>query len=130
MLGAELDQSSESPLSRQIADRIWTGVIDGSLETGERLPTVRQLSVDLGVHPRVVVRAYDELERRGVVSVRPGGVFLILTDADPAVRVRAASLEEACRAIVGQAEDLGFTIDDVVETLTDLRVDRASRGRT
>jgi DNA-binding transcriptional regulator YhcF (GntR family) len=130
MLGEELDQSSERPLSHQIADRVWTGVIDGSLETGGRLPTVRQLAIDLGVHPRVVERAYDELQRRGVVSVRPGGIFLILTDADPADRMRAASLEEACRAVVGRAEELGFTIDDVVETLTDLRVDRASRGRT
>lgn len=130
LLGEELDPSSERPLSHQIADHVWTGVIDGNFETGARLPTARQLAIDLGVHPRVVERAYEELKRRGVVSVRPGGVFLILTDADPADRARAASLEEACRAVVGRAEELGFTIDDVVETLTDLRVDRASRGRT
>ncbi len=127
LLLTELDRTDDRPLSHQIADGIWTAVIDGSLQTGERLPTVRQIAIEVNVHPRVVERAYDELRRRGVASFRPGGVFLSLADSDPRARERAASLEETCREAVARAEALGFTVDDVLETLTDLRVDRASR---
>lgn len=127
MLAAQLDRGGERSLSHQIADGIWAEFIEGTLRSGQRLPTVRQLAIDLAVHPRVVERAYDELDRRGIVSRQPDGVFLSFTDADPGARERGAALEAACREAVTTAEALGFSIEDVMEALTDLRVDRASR---
>lgn len=123
-LAGHLDRGAERPLSRQIADRMWLEVIGGTLDTGQRLPTVRQLAIDLGVHPKVVQRAYDELERLGVVTVRPGGTFVSLTVPDAEAREKVAQLEEACREALGRAEALGFSADDVMDMLAELRAAR------
>ena len=65
-----LDHGSRTALYQQIVDRIWLDVIEGTLEPGQRLPTVRQLAVSLEVHLDTVSRAYGQLERLGVVHGR------------------------------------------------------------
>lgn len=123
-LATRLDRGSEQPLSRQIADRLWLEVISGTLDTGQRLPTVRQLAIDLGIHPKTVQRAYDELERLGVVTVRPGGTFVSLSVPDAEERERVAQLEEASREALRRTEALGFSIDDLMDMLAELRAAR------
>ena len=65
-LSQSLDPSRADGIVSQIVDTIWQDVIDGSLETGELLPTVRELSVDLGMSPRAIARSYERLEQLGI----------------------------------------------------------------
>ncbi len=123
-LAPHIDRGSDRPLSRQIADRLWVEVISGALETGIRLPTVRQLAIDLGTHPKAVQRAYDELERLGVVTVRPGGTFVSLTIPDEGARDRLNRLEQMSRDALREAEALGFTPEDLIDMLQELRAAR------
>jgi DNA-binding transcriptional regulator YhcF (GntR family) len=88
------------------------------------LPTVRQLAIDLGVHPGVVERAYDELERMGVVTTRPGGVYTAVTIPEDQGRDRLVRLERLCREFVARADALGFPLDDVMDMLAELRATR------
>ena len=82
-LATSLDPGSNLPLYRQIVDHVWVRVAEGVLDPGEKLPTVRQWAVDLGVHPNTVARAYKELELLGVVVRRAGeGTFEGLKPAD------------------------------------------------
>lgn len=122
-----LDPSAGTPLHRQIADRLWLEVVTGTMESGERLPTVRQLAVDLSVPPNTVQQAYRELEDLGVVSAVPGqGVVVSLHDADRSAVERRRQLERLCREVSAQAEGLGFGIDDLIEALAEER--RARRA--
>lgn len=126
-LSLHLDPESERPLSRQIVDRLWLEVIDGGLESGDRLPTVRQLAVALGLRPNDVQHAYDQLERLGVVTVRPDGAFISLEAPDPEARERHARLEQLCRDTLVRAEALGFGITDIMEILDEVH---QARGNT
>jgi len=124
-LAAVLDPGAEQPLSSQIVDRIWLDVISGTIETGERLPTVRQLAIDLGLNPRTVSRAYEQLERLGVVSNRPGeGTYVSLNVPDEEARRRRRELEQCGLELIARAEALGFSIEDVLDTLDDIRADK------
>src|SRR5882762_8535392 len=77
-----LDLRSGVPVYRQIIDHVLGGISSGSLRPGDQLPTVRQLAVDLAINPNTVVRAYRELEIRGILSTQQGmGTFI--TDAQP-----------------------------------------------
>jgi GntR family transcriptional regulator len=121
-LALYIDRSSEEPVSRQIIDRLWLEIITGTLETGDRLPTVRQLAIHLNVRPDTVSRAYEELELLGVLITRPGqGTFVGLTSPDPTALERHAQLERLCRDVASQSEALGLPLDDVIDALVDLR---------
>jgi GntR family transcriptional regulator len=128
-LAVALDHSLERPLFQQLAEFVWTEIIDGTLEPGERLPTVRELAVELGLHPRVVERGFADLEQRGVVRVEAGGTFVCLQDTDPATLERARALDELCAEASARAEQLGYGLDELIEALTQLRLDRKSRER-
>lgn len=124
-IAAHLDAGLSQSLSRQIVDCVWLEVLEGTLQTGERMPTVRQFSVELGLTPRAVERAYRHLEQLGVLANRPGeGTFVSLNAPDGELRERWVKLDEICRDAAGRAESLGFSIDDVVDALVDLRIPR------
>ncbi len=119
---ASLDHGSDQALYQQIVDRIWNDAIEGTLEPGQRLPTVRQLAVDLGVHPDTVSRAYQQLERLGVVYSRPGaGTFVGLKVPRQAELEQQKRLEEICRVALQEAEEIGASIDDVMGLLSEIR---------
>jgi GntR family transcriptional regulator len=129
-LAALLDPGDERPLSSQIVDRIWLDVISGAIETGERLPTVRQLAIDLGINPKIIDRAYQQLERLGVVSTRPGqGSYVSLNVPDEEARRRRREFEQCALEAVAGTEALGFSIDDLLDTLDDIRTTKRLQGR-
>ena len=121
-----IDTRSGVPFYRQIIDKILLGIAAGHLKPGERLPTVRQLAIDLQVNPNTVSRAYRELEIRGVVRTQRGtGTFIA---ADPGVAQDAATrlefLEKFCDELVADAGKLGFALKEVVEALEDRLADK------
>src|SRR6516162_6872736 len=72
-----LDPHSGVPIYRQIIDRVTGNIAAGVLKAGDQLPTVRQLAVDLSVNPNTVIRAYSELEIRGILETQQGtGTFI------------------------------------------------------
>src|SRR5437763_11260455 len=72
-----LDLKSGVPVYRQIIDQVMGGIAAGALAAGHQLPTVRQLAVDLSINPNTVLRAYRELEIRGILDTQQGtGTFI------------------------------------------------------
>ena len=72
-----VDPHSHVPLYEQIVEHIRSLVAAGVCRPGEPLPSIRALALDLVVNPNTVQRAYQELERQGLVYTRKGlGVFV------------------------------------------------------
>ena len=117
-----LDHGSRQALYQQIVEHVWGDVIEGTLESGRRLPTVRQLAVDLGVHLDTVSRAYEQLERLGVVHSRPGaGTFVGLKASRQTELEQQKRLDEICRTALQDAELIGASIDDLMGLLSEIR---------
>ena len=72
MFRFHLDLKSGVPVYRQIVDQVRGAIAAGSLSSGDQLPTVRQLAVDLEINPNTVVRAYRELEYDGLLETHQG----------------------------------------------------------
>ncbi len=66
-----VDTRSKQPIYQQIMDQIVLLVSTGVLDTGEQLPSIRDLATSLGINPNTVARAYSELEQRGVIDTIP-----------------------------------------------------------
>ncbi|UCD27839.1 MAG: GntR family transcriptional regulator [Planctomycetota bacterium] len=72
-----IDPNGPVPLYQQIADYIRQLVAAGVFRSAEALPSLRALAVQLAVNPNTVQRAYDQLEREGLVYARRGlGLFV------------------------------------------------------
>lgn len=107
-----LDASSGVPTYLQLRRQVGQAVRLGWLTTGDRLPTAREVVEDLGINPNTVHKAYRELERDGLVEVRPGqGTFLVDVNAGPGLRDRPDLraeleiwLERAAEAGFGETE--------------------------
>ncbi|MCR5739192.1 MAG: GntR family transcriptional regulator [Lachnospiraceae bacterium] len=67
-----LDFRDKRPLNEQVAEKIMNLIAQGGLAPGERLPSVRNLAVDLSVNPNTVQRAYAALEEKGYITTITG----------------------------------------------------------
>jgi len=116
-----LDGRSGVPVYRQIMDRITAGIARGAVRSGEQLPTVRQLAVDLSINPNTVIRAYRELEIRGVIDTQQGtGTFIGETPAAAAPDERRRILSQLAGECAARAGAAGFTLDELIQQLVSL----------
>jgi len=67
-----LDMSDGVPIYRQVIRQIEYAVLSGRLKTGDRLPTIRSLAVELKINPNTIAKAYGELEIRGILTTQVG----------------------------------------------------------
>jgi GntR family transcriptional regulator len=125
-----LDLRTGVPVYRQLIDQVLVAISSGTLGPGDRLPTVRQVAVDLSININTVVRAYKELEIRGVLSTQQGtGTFI----TDQQVRQDEAERQRRLSQLIGdmlaRAGAEGFSITDVRRALDDLAPDADTRRR-
>src|ERR1700758_874963 len=119
--GFRLDLHSGVPVYRQIIDQVMGGIAAGTLTAGYQLPTVRQVAVDLAINPNTVVRAYRELEIRGVLETQQGtGTFIALKEVQQDEGERRRRLAQLVSEFVARAGSAGFTVDELKEQLNDL----------
>jgi GntR family transcriptional regulator len=103
---------------RQIIDQVLAGIAASALAGGDQLPTVRQVAVDLAINPNTVVRAYRELEIRGVIETQQGmGTFVAHKKVKQDEVERQRRLTQLVTDFVARAGAAGFTVGDLVEQL-------------
>jgi DNA-binding transcriptional regulator YhcF (GntR family) len=117
-LALRVDAQNPTPPYEQLHRQLATAIAFGALAAGTRLPSVRQLAADLGIAAGTVMRAYSELESRGLVATRRGGG----TTVAKAPRVlspeeRQRSLDSQVAAFLAQARLLGVTDEAVGEAV-------------
>ena len=123
-----LDQRSGVPAYRQIIDQVLRGIAAGALHPGDQLPTVRQMAVDLAINPNTVVRAYRELEIRGVLTTQQGtGTFL--TDKKPQVDGldRQRRIAQLCGELLSKAGAEGIELSEIIGYLTEVQTESGRR---
>jgi GntR family transcriptional regulator len=103
-----LRPDSPIPIYEQIVAQVTFGIASGGLEVGAMIPSVRELAQRLLVHPNTVARAFQELERQGVVAARRGRGMEVTSEAPVACRqmrqeIIRGRVREALREAVSSA---------------------------
>jgi GntR family transcriptional regulator len=125
-----LDMKSGVPVYRQIIDQITGGMSSGLLQPGDQLPTVRQLAVDLAINPNTVMRAYRELEIRGIIETQQGtGTFISLKKIKRDDAEHQRQLNQLVGEFVARAGAGGFSIQEVLGRLKEF-CSEETRSRT
>lgn len=107
------------PIYAQLERSIRLAIATGEVQVGDRLPTVRQLAVELRVNANTVAKVYGELERAGVLETRRGvGTFVAARrDTGASDRERERHLNTLGDRFLADARDLGFSARDAIESL-------------
>lgn len=107
-----IDTELDVPIYRQLVDSIHTAVKKGEIPAGYQLPTVQVLTEKLGIARGTVKRAYDELERLGIVDkVQGRGTFVCYQPSNSGSRKELAMA--AINTMLDQLEDMGFSPTEI-----------------
>lgn len=115
-----IDKMSRTPIYEQLIREFELSVLSGEIPADGKLPSVRNLSQELGVNPNTLQKAYAEIERRGLCYSVPGSGRFISSDALARLRSdkssRLGELEELLISLknVGVARQ---SIDSLVESV-------------
>src|SRR5438477_12694520 len=103
-----VDPTDPTPIYAQLDRAIRAAIAANKLKSGEKLPTVRQLAVDLRINANTVAKVYLELERAGVVETRRGvGTFISESQSPAPIRDRKRELTALSDSYLLRARQLG-----------------------
>ena len=113
-MSLRIDPAAAEPLFEQIGQRVKEAVAAGLMAPGDRLPSVRELARELAINPNTVARAYEALERDGVIVRRQGSGCFVTEQASPLREdERRRRLAEQARRLVTEAFHMGFDAADI-----------------
>src|SRR5947209_12726504 len=106
------------PIYLQIVNQVKYLVSSGRLASGEELPPIRTLALQLGINPNTVARAYRELELAGVVvKRRTAGTYVSAAGSPLARRERLKILGERLDALLAEARQLDVGTEELIRLL-------------
>ena len=108
-----IDYSDKRPIYEQIVERFRTLILNGALEPDEKLPSVRNLAIDLSINPNTIQKAYAELERMGFVYVVKGRGNFVCSDIK-VLQLEKEKLLTEFRGDLKRLREIGITEAELV----------------
>ena len=104
----------------QIADQIRERILRGEWKTGERVPSIRELAVELGVNPNTVTKSYQKLLERALISNQRGrGYFVSENAAERALNeMKEEFMRDELPRIIGAMRLLGIGMEEIAGPLS------------
>jgi GntR family transcriptional regulator len=113
-----ISPAAAGPLYEQIVNAVKREIAAGRLLPGATLPSVRALAAELLVSPITTKRAYEELEREGIIYSRQGlGTFVADSGADEIARARREQAQESMARAVRDGRAAGLSDKDLIDWL-------------
>ena len=113
-----LSNASPDPIYEQILRQVRAQILSGDLKEGQALPFIRKLAQNLQISVITTKRAYDELEREGLIDTVAGkGTFVASPNLDFLQEKRIAAVEARLREAVREAEAAGLSAEDLKQML-------------
>ncbi|NGM80863.1 GntR family transcriptional regulator [Paenibacillus sp. 7124] len=117
-----LSNSSGEPIYAQIVSQIRQLILQGELAAGDPLPSIRQLAKDLQISVITTKRAYEELEREGLVNSLVGkGSFVSGMNQQYIREQRCRLLEEKMKEVLEESRLLGIGFAEMVDIFKTLK---------
>jgi GntR family transcriptional regulator len=114
-----IDLASNVPVYEQIADGLRAELVGGQFAAGDKLPTVRMLAIDLGVHHNTVAQAYRQLADEGWLDLRRHRGATVQTRRPQSGRVSPEKFPRALRELLAKTLAGGLSREAVIGELID-----------
>lgn len=118
MMNIAISNTSEKPIYQQIFDQISSQILNGKLESGASLPPIRQAATELRVSIITVKKAWEELERAGLITTVTGkGCFAAQLTPDQMLQKRDEMILKQMAIDTAYYKSFGLTIEEVYKLL-------------
>jgi len=115
-----VNTSSGVPVYLQIESQVKHVVAAGAMKQGDALPSVRKLAAELRVNPNTVARAYQDLEREGVIRTVPGGGTFVADNHQGLLKSeKIRRLRPIARQLAVESTQLRVNADDTIHLVED-----------
>ena len=109
-----INENSPRPIYEQIVQAVKNSIVNRELQAGDMLPSIRSLARDLGISVITTKRAYEELEKQGLIYSEQGkGFFVNKVNQNLLLESRLKEYEKRLRDIIREAKGLGLSPEEV-----------------
>ncbi|PIK32273.1 GntR family transcriptional regulator [Bacillus siamensis] len=105
---------SSKPIYLQIADRVYYRLIRNELSPGDKLPSVREMAVQMKVNPNTIQRTYSEMERLGIVETRRGQGTFIAERPDLKEELKDRLTKDVFKRFIQEMAELGLSPEEML----------------
>lgn len=117
-MNVTISNTSEKPIYQQLYEQISAQILKGELASGYCLPPIRQAALELHVSVITVKKAWEELERSGLIHTVTGkGCFVAEFNSDEMLRIRNEMILRQMESDTLYYKSFGVTLDEVMEML-------------
>lgn len=106
--------NSSQPIYHQIVQKICRQIVRGELVAGQKLPSVRDMAMQMGVNPNTVQRVYTELEQMAIAAVRRGQGTFVTEDEARLRALRDELMAEHITTFLKDMSEMGFSEQEIV----------------
>jgi len=110
-----MEFSQPKGIYRQIADQIRDRILDGEWQSGERIPSIRELAMSVGVNPNTVTKTYQTLVDRQIIENQRGLGYFVAPDARERIlaELKADFLDDELPRVFRTMRALGMRLEDL-----------------
>jgi GntR family transcriptional regulator len=128
LLHFQINPSSGVPVYRQVMDQIRYYVAAGQLKPGDPLPSIRDLAGILHINPNTIVKAYNELQHKGVIGIQHGKGAYVAEATTPKSSVEIdQEFRRLAGALAAAAVQMGLSAKHATELLRH-EIDKLTKG--
>lgn len=105
------------PIYSQLVYKIQLAIVSGEYALGQRLPAVRDMAAEAGVNPNTLQRAFQELERLGLVYTQRNSGRYVTEDLKVITSTKKALAEEQIRGFMDSMRRIGYSREEIIRLL-------------
>ena len=110
-----MEFNAHKPIYLQICSQIYERILNGELKSEDRIPSVRELGIQLGVNPNTIMRSYENMTAAGIIYNKRGIGYFIADNAKDLVlkQMKDEFLNDELPEVVKKMKLLGITITEI-----------------
>ncbi len=112
-----IDRLSRVPVYEQVINGVEREILAGLMRAGDKLPSVREMSLTLGINPNTIQKAYAELDRRGVIVTLPARGAFVAENALDVIKNEKQSLLSRVRELASELLEAGIEEKSVIDEI-------------
>ena len=108
---------ASKPIYIQIAEKVFQQIVRREINPGDKLSSVREMAIQLGVNPNTIQRSYSEMERMGVVETKRGQGTFVVDKAELVLELKRQLQNELISNFVKSMQELGLSKQEMMSGL-------------